>query len=101
MSDPDTMRIETVVSQMLSMSRHSSFPVVMVQVMEICEDFTDMTGPQKTALVRNVMGALVDRAYPEFSPLLPTVEAFCEQLVQASKGQLHLNRVYTKSCLGC
>ena len=92
-NEAERERIHTVISTVLENKallltpapQASSFPRVLVAVMEAAAQYTDMTGLQKQALAKNAMNKIVKHHAPGLAPYLPLVDALCNEIVQAAR----------------
>ena len=106
-NEAERERIHTVISTVLENKallltpapQASSFPRVLVAVMEAAAQYTDMTGLQKQALAKNAMNKIVKHHAPGLAPYLPLVDALCNEIVQAARQRFVFRR--KAACFPC
>lgn len=87
MNEAEQERIQLVLSTLSThlLTAGAAFPAVVAAVMELAARYTDMSGPQRRALVRAVMEEIAQNHVAEFAPFLPLVETLCDTMVEAAR----------------
>ena len=87
MNEAEQERIQFVLSTLSAsyLKADASFLPVVVAVMEVAAQYTDMIGLQKRALVKAVMEEIVRHHVPALAPHLPLVETLCDTMVRAAR----------------
>ncbi|MFT4552963.1 MAG: hypothetical protein ACI9S8_001595 [Chlamydiales bacterium] len=79
----------------------TDIPSVTIRAMEIVDKLQGLKGSEKKDFALDLIAAVIEKLDPELKPHLATVGATIDIIIQASKGEVDVNKAAEVATRGC